>query len=164
MAFFLGLLLQIGGLVVAGVALVVELGADVGLGGSSLKQPRRRENPWQAKVKAKVKRTSSLDRAAYRARLQGRPGLYGDPGSDPDSLNATEYIADRIIEREQAAASDWAAQRREYLELHAEITKLFEQQGLMLDEQQAAVRRRVRVEFSGLFFAMLGTLISGFAG
>jgi hypothetical protein len=163
-----GLAFQVVGILVAGVALLLEWRADAHLEPSRLSPPDERPtNPYAVPLKTRFRKASSRDRQAYRRALTGQgaliPGV-DDVGDDPDVVAAFRWLTESQVERRRILARDWETQRLQVEETRAELRRLFDEQSQLLVTQQRDSRRRVRAEGAGLILAMVGTIISGVAG
>lgn len=153
-----GLVLQVGGTLVAAWAAWLEWRSDHRPDPPVLKEPARSpSNPWTVRLDLpKHPRIRPADRRAW---IQGDDVFPGPRGSDPELVQLTETMVAWLGQREGLLAKDWRRQRTLDEEMRAELTRLFNDQARVLADQQAATRRRLRWEMVGLAAVLVGTVL-----
>jgi hypothetical protein len=122
-----GLILQVVGVVIAGVALAVESRSHSQVRPQTLSTQRKRRlvNPWRKDTGVKYERPNRLDRDEYKEWLRGRSlsAQTTSMRSDPEVLALGEYLLTQQREREALLADDWVRQVADDDAVRAELKR-----------------------------------------
>lgn len=153
----LGIILQLLGTVLTGVALWGELGDRQ----PKVRPPERPQvkNPWKGEWRSSFRSAPGHEVRDWLRRTNDRSGLLGRRGEvHPEVVSLARYMSQVFKETRTDLGSDWQRQERDQAELHAATVALFDS----FQEAHAATRQRVRLEMVGLFIVAVGTVLSSF--